>query len=68
MLRRTLSSGMADLETGDGPRQQALDELLARVRPRRPAIVERREAGGVRSDNVHRPIVRGGARMLEGED
>ena len=46
--------GMADLETGDGPRQQALDQLLARVRPRRPAIVERREAGGVRSDNVHR--------------
>ena len=46
---------MGDLEPGDGTRQQTLDKLVARVRSLRPAVVERRQAGGVRSDNVHRP-------------
>ena len=47
------------------PASRPSTSSLARVRPRRPAIVERREAGGVRSDNVHRHHRTRGARMLE---
>jgi hypothetical protein len=45
---------MGDLGSGHGARTQAFEQLLVPHRTRRPAIIERRQASGVRSDNVHR--------------
>ena len=46
---------VAELGSGHRAREQALEQLLARDRARGPAVVERGQARGVRSDNVHRP-------------
>ena len=62
MLRSTLSSGMADLGSGHGARKQALDQLLARDRARRPAVVEAGRRAACDPITSIDPIVRGAQR------
>ena len=68
MFRRTLSRAWLTTRTGDAAGDEALGQLVAVVRARRPAVVEHREPRRMGSDNVHPFHRTGSARLSRGLD